>query len=57
MRILLACLLVLLMPEWDVDAQFGRRRRGPIERMERDIFPGNTFTFCQQLSNAEFYGR
>jgi len=35
------------MPDWDLDAQRGSRRRRSIERMTRDIFPGNTFTFCR----------
>lgn len=43
----LLCLPMLLMLDSGLDAQRGRRWRGPIERMPRDIFPSNSFTFCR----------
>ena len=43
----LLCLPMLLMLDGGLDAQRGRRWRGPIERMPRDIFPSNAFTFCR----------
>jgi len=47
-RVLMMCLLVLLVSDWDLDAQRRRgRRRRPMVLMERDIFPGNAFTFCR----------
>ena len=55
MRILLACLLVLLMPEWDVDAQFGRRRRG-LSSGWRAIFSGQ-YVYVLSHRVFELYGR
>ena len=56
-RVIFACFLVLLMVDWDVDAQRERRRRGrSAVRMERDIFPTNNFTFCRIEYTSGFGG-